>query len=240
VINEGRRRPFDPGSDIVILRPLIEQLGEVSLIVLDPVVAATRTDSHKNAETRRDLQPVVDLAESVNAAVMGVHHLTKGTEGRAPIDRITGSLAFGAVPRVVWAATQQQPGEDGTPGLRVLTRAKNNIGPDTGGWAYELKVIALPLQNEQTIETTAVVFGEYVEGSAREILGKAEDATGGGARAVEFLRDCLSGGPQPVKSVQTAARDSGHSWATVRRAKEELGCKSIKTTEPDGGWMWSF
>jgi hypothetical protein len=242
VTNGKKSRAFDPAKDIALLQALVERLGEVSLIVLDPVVAATRTDSHKNAETRRDLQPAVDLAESTSAALIGVHHLTKGTEGRAPIDRITGSLAFGAVPRVVWVATQQQPNEDGTPGLRVLTRAKSNIGPDKGGWAYDLKVSVLPLQNDKTIEATSIDFGAWVEGSAREILAKAEDLSDtAGARqeATEFLRDFLKGGPKPAKAVQAAARDAGHSWATVRRAKKELGVKSAKGWDGES-WMWSL
>ena len=58
-------------------------------------------DSHKNAETRRDLQPLVDLAERTHAAVIGIHHFTKGSEALDPLDRVSGSLAFGAGPRVV-------------------------------------------------------------------------------------------------------------------------------------------
>jgi putative DNA primase/helicase len=99
-------------------------------------------DSHKNAETRRDLQPLVDLAAELGAALLGVTHFTKGSEGRQPIDRVTGSLAFGALSRVVWVAAQKQD-DEGEVGARVLMLAKSNIGPDKGGYEYALQNVPL-------------------------------------------------------------------------------------------------
>ena len=46
-----------------------------------------------------------------------------------PIDRVTGSLAFGALARVVMVAAKKQD-EDDKPGVRIFMRAKSNIGPD--------------------------------------------------------------------------------------------------------------
>ena len=77
------------------------ELGNVNLIIIDPVVMIAKGDSHKNAETRKDLQPLVDLAERTQAVVIGIHHLTKRSEGANPVDRVSGSLAFGAAPRVI-------------------------------------------------------------------------------------------------------------------------------------------
>ena len=89
-------------------------------------------DSHKNAETRRDLQPLVDLAERTQAAVIGIHHLTKRSEGADPVDRVSGSLAFGAAPRVILLSALDPKG--GAEPRGVLMRAKSNIGPSHGGY----------------------------------------------------------------------------------------------------------
>jgi RecA-family ATPase len=96
VEEDGKARAFDPANDIAALAQVCANLGQVSLIIIDPIVAVAKGDSHKNAEARRDLQPLVTLAERTQAAVLGVHHLTKRTEGADPVDRVSGSPAFGA------------------------------------------------------------------------------------------------------------------------------------------------
>jgi AAA domain len=101
VEEDGKKRAFDPASDIEALTETCDQLGNVNLIIIDPVVMIAKGDSHKNAETRRDLQPLADLAERTQAALIGIHHLTKRSEGANPVDRVSGSLAFGAAPRVI-------------------------------------------------------------------------------------------------------------------------------------------
>ena len=127
------RRDFDPAKDITALQAAIGTAGGASLIIIDPIVSAASADSHKNGETRRGLQPLVYMAAKLGAAILGITHFTKGSEGRAPIDRVTGSVAFGALARVVIVAVREQDGDDGKPGPRVLMRAKSNIGPDDGG-----------------------------------------------------------------------------------------------------------
>lgn len=76
---------------------------------------------------RRGLQPLTDLAASMRCALLGITHFSKGTGGRDPVERLTGSLAFGALARVVLvAAKHQEEGEDGH-AARLFLRAKSNI-----------------------------------------------------------------------------------------------------------------
>lgn len=117
------RRAFDPAKDILALQAAIAAAGGASLIIIDPIVSATSADSHKNSETRRGLQPLVDMAAKLDAALLGITHFTKGSEGRSPIDRVTGSVAFGALARVVMVAARQQDDDDGKSGQRILMRA---------------------------------------------------------------------------------------------------------------------
>ena len=42
-------------------------LGDVRMIVLDPIALVVKRDSHKNVETRHDLQPFADLCASRGA-----------------------------------------------------------------------------------------------------------------------------------------------------------------------------
>ena len=81
-VQEGNvSRGFDPAKDIVPLEAAIEKAGGAALVIVDPVVSAVAGDSHKNAETRRGLQPLVDLCRKIDAALIGITHFTKGTSG---------------------------------------------------------------------------------------------------------------------------------------------------------------
>jgi len=67
-------------------------------------VLTVRGDSNNIGDVRRALAAVAELAIRTNAAAVGITHFTKGTSGRNPLERVTGSLGFGAAPRIVLAA----------------------------------------------------------------------------------------------------------------------------------------
>lgn len=239
-IREGNeRRAFDPARDMEPLRRKLAEIGGVRLLIVDPVVSAIAGDSHKNAEVRRGLQPLVDLATSMQCALLGITHFSKGTGGRDPVERLTGSLAFGALARVVLvAAKYQQDGEDGR-AVRLFCRAKSNIGPDDGGFEYDLH--QAELNAHPGVFASSVLWGCAVEGAARELLATADatDESEGGTRAdaKRFLADLLADGPLPVKAIKADADGAGYSWATIKRAQKDLGISAIKTGMK-AGWTW--
>jgi putative DNA primase/helicase len=218
--------------------------GGAILIILDPIVMAIAADSHKNAETRRGLQPLVDLSAELGAALLGVTHLSKGTEGRSPIDRVTGSLAFGALSRVVMIAAKRQH-EYGKSGARILMLAKSNLGVDEGGFEYELQ--STPLFSNPEIVASVVAWGNVIEGNARDVLAEAEgvkDDAAEGERtafreAKDFLLDFLTNGPRQANDAYAAGHKAGHSQRTIKRAKAELKISSSKIGE-GGTWVWSL
>ncbi|NUZ06746.1 AAA family ATPase [Piscinibacter koreensis] len=238
----GEEVPFDPARDLVQLTSQAKAIGDVRLVIVDPVVSAVAGDTHKNGEVRRGLQPLVDLAANVGAALLGISHFSKGSAGREPTERVTGSLAFGAVARVVMYAAKAKSEEEGTD-RRVFGRSKSNIGPDSGGFEYSLEQV----EASPGIEASRVLWGRSVEGSARELLAEAEAEDEPHERnereeACDFLRDLLAAGPVAAKQVQAEARDAGVSTATLRRAQLELEIKPYKDGVPGGrgGWFWSL
>jgi putative DNA primase/helicase len=236
-------RAFDPARDMDSLTAKLRRTAEASLLIIDPIVSAIAGDSHKNAEVRRGLQPLADLASSADCAVLGITHFSKGTSGRDPVERITGSLAFGAVARVVLVAACGQNAEnDDTERARLFMRAKSNIGPDDGGFEYEL--VQQELLSHPGVIASKVVWGNTVDGSARDLLAEAntitEKKTGTSlGAAVSFLQDTLADGPVSAKSVFATADAEGHSRATIQRAQKQLGVEKTKVGMT-GGWDWQL
>lgn len=234
----NERRSFDPARDMEVLRRKLKEIGDVRLLIVDPIVSAIAGDSHKNAEVRRGLQPLADLAASMRCALLGITHFSKGTSGRDPVERLTGSLAFGALARIVLVAAKHRvEGEDGRT-ARLFLRAKSNIGPDDGGFEYDLH--QGELKAYPGISTSCVLWGKAAEGTARELLSLADDSGDGGgtlADAKRFLADLLADGPLPTKRVRVDADGAGYSWVTIRRAQKELGVEAVKAGMK-GGWEW--
>lgn len=232
---DGRRYPFDPAQDMDALRDALRAVPDVRLIVVDPIVSAVAGDSHKNAEVRRGLQPLVDLAGELRCALLGVTHFTKGTAGRDPVERITGSLAFAALARLVMVTAKQEADGD-RPARRVMLRAKSNIGPDGGGFVYDLQ--QGELDGFPGVMASRALWGDAVTGSARELLAEAE-ATGDdtGQDAAGFLRALLAGGSRPAKEVFAEACAAGFSKDVMHRAKRKIGAIAVKQGMATG-WVW--
>ncbi len=117
---------------------MILKIGEVAMIVIDPISAFLGgTDSRKNADIRALLHPLCKLAAGHEAAVVCVSHLNK-TSGGEPLLRVTGSLAFVAAARSAWIVAKDRD----DPNRRLFLPLKNNIGNDqTGGKLDHIKFL---------------------------------------------------------------------------------------------------
>jgi putative DNA primase/helicase len=234
---KGPRR-FNPATDMAKLAAAIERIGDdLALSILDPISSAYVGDSHKDAEVRSSLQPIVDLAERFGFAVLGIAHFAKNSVDRVPVERVMGSAAVGNLPRLVMAVVR--PDDRQAP--RRLVRVKSNIGPDGGGFEFDLTLrLVHRTDHDEGIPAQFVDWGQFIEGSPRELFGveqpAKEDAV---AEAMEFLRELLAVSPLTSKEIRKAAEANGHSWRTISRAKKKLGIKS-SPTEFQGDWEWSL
>jgi putative DNA primase/helicase len=242
-VQDGEPRSFDPGRDIQLLENEAKRIGNVHLLVVDPVVSAVIGDGHKANDVRRGLQPLVDLAQNLDCAVLGITHFSKGSSGRDPLERVMGSQAFGALARVVLVAAKEATSEEDLPARRFVARAKSNIGPDGGGFDYRL--LQTELDQHAGVVATYIEWQGALQGSARELLGAAEveDPVGddGSERddAKLFLMSMLADGPVPVRRIKADATGAGYSWRTIERAKRDAGIEARKLGLKDG-WVWAL
>lgn len=243
VKDAGGMRSFDLSQDVPALQQALQATGGASLIIVDPIVSAVAGDGHKAGDVRRGLQPLVDLAMAERCALFGITHFSKGTSGNDPLERVTGSVSFGALARVVFVAAKEQEGDEPNPEVqprRLFLRCKSNIGPDSGGFEYTLEQKSL--DGYEGMFASVALFGEAVVGNTKTILSDAEadssDGDGGAlSEAKDWLFDFLLDGPRAVTDVKKSGAEAGHALRTIRRAKQSLKVLARKSSLK-GGWEW--
>jgi putative DNA primase/helicase len=118
-------RMFSLVSDIEALRRKIIEIGDVRLVLIDPISAylgVGKVDSFRGTDVRAVLTPLTTLAVDTKVAVIGVMHFNKKTDVTNALLRISDSLAFGAVARHVYGVI-----DDAENKRKLFVRAKNNV-----------------------------------------------------------------------------------------------------------------
>lgn len=238
VDKSGEHRTFNLREDLTALEEAIED--DTVLVVFDTVNSYLgKTDSHKNAEVRAVLDPLSKMAERKNVAVLSVTHFSKGGSGSATkaLHRFLGSIGFVGSPRAAFA-TFEDPTD---PDRRLFLHAKNNLAPAPQGLSYSLEQIEVGPERE--ITTSRVRWDtEPVRITANEAMaadGSSAQHRNASGEAESFLSEILSDGPMSANDVKAETESAGLSWATVRRAKDQLGIKPRKAAM-DGGWLWEL
>jgi putative DNA primase/helicase len=242
IVEGDESRPFDPSKDLMALKQKILEIGDVRLLIVDPVVSAIAGDSNKNAEVRRDLQPLADLAKELHCALLGITHFSKGTSGRDPVERLTGSVAFGAIARVVMVAAKSLNTGTHNSSARIFCRAKSNVGVDGDGFEYVIK--ESDLASHEGITSSFVKWGLPLHGSAVDLLSTAEETLNSDKREVLseaklLVTTLLSSGPVQSSEVFKECDLAGYSKRTVQRAASTLGVIR-KKSGLHAGWQWSL
>jgi len=85
-----------------------------------------------------------------------------------------------------------------------------------------------------------VTWGNILEGTAQELLAEVEitDSEASASKrqaAQDWLERVLGNGPLPSRNMRTMAEGDGHKWATVKRAKDQLGVESLQVGD---AWYW--
>jgi hypothetical protein len=227
-------RGFELSRDVGALAETLVRLGDVRLLVIDPITAYLGSvDSHRNADVRALLASLAAMAARLGVAVVVVSHLTKAG-GADALSRVTGSLAFVAAARAAWLVVK-----DPHSARRLFLGMKNNLGPDGSGLSFDIE----PATVDDGIETSRVVWhAEPVTMTADDALaarGGTDRREGAPQRrqAEIWLAEELSDGPVPSDELLTAAAQVGISRRTLFRAKDALGVVASKGAFK-GGWAW--
>jgi putative DNA primase/helicase len=235
---DGKRRSFNLANDLELLARAVDKVGNVAMIMIDPVTAylGGKVDSHRTTDVRAILEPLDRFADDHKVAIVCITHPPKAAQSKA-INSFTGSLAFAAAARMAFVAIDDP--EDPLSGLQMLLPVKNNIGPMAPGLAYR----RIGCVTEKGIQTTHVVWDpKPVKISANDAMRAADGGGGGKAarqEAEDFLKADLADGPKSALDLTETAKALGISERTLKRAPKDLGVVSEKPGYQKP-WLWSL
>jgi len=156
-------------QDLIALEQAARDRG-AALLVFDPLISRldSALDTHKDASVRQALEPLAAMAERLEAAVVGLIHVSKSQSSDA-LTLLMGSRAFAAVARAVLFA-MIDPDDDTR---RLLGQPKNNLGrTDLPTLTFAIQGVCVATTDKGEVWTGHLEWGEPVEShdsrSARE------------------------------------------------------------------------
>jgi len=233
-------RSFNLQLDLPELEKKIAELGDVVLVIIDPITSYLgKVDSHKNAELRSVLEPLGKMAARLHVTVIANTHLSKASGGSAN-NRVIGSVAFVNHARAAFIVTADP--EDS--GRRLLIPSKTNLGRPREGLAYRIADTTIMGSGGELIWAPYVKWDDApVTMSADEAMAALAGGPEGRStleEAKQFLLEVLGEGPVAQKEIKSQAEEAGFAWRTVRRAKGALGVKADREggIGERGRWIW--
>lgn len=196
------------------IRKAIEAIGNVGLLVIDPIMAllGNSVDSYRDQDVRKVTTPLGRLAEELNLAILIVRHPNKSSTSNALL-RGGGSMAFIGAARVGWVVGKNPDNPD----IRVLAISKSNIGTMSESLEFQLV-------NDATYECARVEWlgsSKFTADSLYESQNLEEKSAS--EEAKEWLEEFLSQGGMDRATIKREAQKLGISEKSLRLAREKLG-----------------
>jgi putative DNA primase/helicase len=171
--------------------------------------------------------------------VIGIAHFNKKDDIKSALLRVSDSIAYVAAARHVYAVLDDPEDKNS----KLFVKAKNNLAPDTKALRYGMGVRKVGHDAKLSVDIEApfiVWHPQYVEITANEAMAAAGGHTAK-REAREFLLGRLEAGPGGRDAVVEEAKEEGIAFATLKRAKKELGVRSYKERgKVDGDWFWEL
>jgi AAA domain/Bifunctional DNA primase/polymerase, N-terminal/Primase C terminal 1 (PriCT-1) len=213
--------------DVPRLEATIEAVGDVGLLVIDPVSNhIAGKNSNDETDVREAIAHLNALADGFALVAVGVRHLTEKEAKGGLLAAILGSSAWVQVPRAV-IALARDPHDDAVVHMQVV--AGNRMPPGTSGRSFRIEGAAVETddglgevsrvvwEGESTVDVEELLTVRHTPEPSRSedaralILATLQAAPGQRMGAEEF--DAL------------IAEQAGVSAKTVRNLRSELGAK---------------
>lgn len=217
---------------------------DVALILIDPLMSRmSGKDTHKDAEVREALEPLVKLAHDHDSAALALVHVNKSAS-LDPLNLVMGSVAFTAVPRSVLFVSID-PSDEST---RLLGHVKSNLGPiRRGSLTFTIETVLVPSEDRTEVSTSRIKWGKPDSRSIAQVIAEVQRAERGPTIADEtaqwivgYMRDL--GRPCTRAELLEAASDAGWTTGQINKGQRKLGPLLIskRASVRGGPAMWTL
>jgi hypothetical protein len=204
------------------LEALVEQIGNVMLIIIDPITDYVGDRVFYNeTEVRKLLRPLVRLASRHNLSIVNVIHFNKKAD--LPVKyRTLGAGAFRNVAKssVIYAKNPDVGGPE-----FYMAQEISNLTAGTRAVAYSM----YPIRGYHRVDWGS----EREDVDINDLL--ADKRPSKQQKAEQLLREWLADGPVAVKELEQRAQQHGIKWRNMQRAKKDIGVSAHKGAK---GWTW--
>jgi putative DNA primase/helicase len=214
-------------QDLDWWRLILERAADARLLIADPIVSylGKGVNDQRNTEIREILEPFIeDIIRPSGVCFLGNTHLNKSIDSKSPLNRISGSTAYGALPRNVHFVVK----DPDNPKQRYFKQCKCNNAPDD--------LEAIPFHVEQRtlvvgdlrIETSVPIFADKgINLDLQQVLGGDKGRRGPKPvktnDVAEWLFARLTEAPLMMRDLVEQAQEAGH----IRPASERHPKPSI-------------
>jgi putative DNA primase/helicase len=242
----GKERMFSLVTDLPMLRQQVIEIGNVKMIVIDPVSAYLgigKVDSFRATDVRAVLGPLKEFAEELRLFILGVIHFNKKMDVTNLLLRVSDSLAYTAAARHVYGIVNDEDNQ-----RKLFVKGKNNIAPreqQTLAFGFNTREVGTDKRTGNQISRPFIVWEDRpVDITATEALQALNESKSPSEResAKDFINMLLSNGPVGSKDVYEAGKENGFSKRTLERARRQLGIDpkkdGPKNEKGEITWRW--
>jgi hypothetical protein len=226
--------------DIEKLGNTLVEIGEVGLVIIDPVGNhITGKNSNSETDIREAIAPLNDLADVHETMIVGVRHLTEKEAKNGALAAILGSSAWVQVPRAVIGIAR----DNSDPSLsHIQCLAGNRLPPETPGRVFRIEGVKLDeLENEIT---RAIWIGDSAE-SVESLIGVAVSGTTRVAAELvqRVVLEFLETGEKTRSEVDNACKEalgvnSSSVYNSALRPLNEARRIRARKDGLNGPWCW--
>ncbi len=233
---------YDLTVDCDLLARAVDQLGDVRLVIVDPITGfAGGKEQNSAGPVREYLTPLARLAAEKNFALVGLSHLNKDSKKQA-VHRNLGSGAWTQLARAVWVVVYDQDIED----RRLFLPIKINPvkHKDRSGLAFTPINTQVVVKGKERGHPACVFEPGTIKITADEALDteskkKKQDAV---TEVVEWLTEFLEAGPRTAEEVEATRSSNSYTKRNLAKAVDKIGVikDPIKKKGKVKGWSWAL
>ena len=175
-------------------------------------------------ETTRKMRPLVRLADTYNVCILCVCHFNKNEKGSA-ITRTIGSTDITGKCRS-YMTIGNVPDSD----LKFLSQEKTNVGAIAETILFSIDDLGIHAKGTSKLHADDYAMQRHLKaGKAPDIINEVKD----------YIVSNMPDRKRKSSEMLTLLSANGFSETTVKRAKQELGIKSVREGYGNtGSWVW--